>query len=298
MLSGYYERADATDTDGNSIFFHWQASVYSSTASAASAFNDAVSRTKSYAGSNLSCTYIYHVPCFLATYNTTSGDIETYEIVQVHQCIGESADTEPTSDTSASDITNTASTIHVDGERLLASNCRGGAPATVSKPPARTSRPTAAPVGFHGNCFSYRGALWTLNVKTSAVVSAWWTDLQSAYNNNYPVPTGGSVPGATQGQFHQAQVFMNQIHVQLSDDTNHVGLEFDAAAIGQKYGVKSLLAPGPYAWAMNRVYVAMHSLDQAAYEEWKATNTGLSDYHLSQQSLSNAWDALKQLPCR
>ncbi len=124
MRSGYYERADMSDSIGRRVYFHWQPSIFGTVAEAIAAFRDAVSRTKTYTQATENCADVFATRCFLATYNMSSGKTETYEIVQVHRCIGESSDTESRSDLSLADIATIASRLHVAGEAVLEHACK------------------------------------------------------------------------------------------------------------------------------------------------------------------------------
>jgi hypothetical protein len=127
MRFGYYERADGTDKGGHPFSLHWQPSVYSSVAAAVAAFKDARAHTKALTTATQNCSDVFGVPCFLATYNVNGAYTETYEIVQVHQCIGESADMELHKGAFAPAVANTASLLHIAAEALLARNCRAAA---------------------------------------------------------------------------------------------------------------------------------------------------------------------------
>jgi hypothetical protein len=292
MTAGYYERADATDLDGNQILFHWQASVYSSNTKAAAAFKDGVSRSSTYTQSGSSCTYIYHVPCWLAVYSNTSGDTEAYEVVQVQQCIGETADTEPSADALANDINQTAANIHVDGESLLAKVCHGGSgtvPPPAVKPVAKLS-----PGHFHGSCSSFRGTMWGYVENLSTFQGLYWSMLQSDYNGNYPPPTGGSVPGITRGQFSSAQRDMTALRGNVLKAESKIAGTLAASGIRPK----DLGKPGAFHWAALKVYSGAYYLDKASNKEFTTAGSGMADYQTAQQSISNSWDALKQLPCK
>lgn len=298
MASGYYERADTHDSNGYLISFRWQATVYPSVAAASRAIQDGISRTKTY-GSGGGCYSIYHVACYSAAYTTNQTDNEAFEIVQINRCVGESAATENQAvfEANADAILNTAAQLEVAGEGLLASVCRG---ASSQSGPAFTQRnPASVPAsGFRGNCFAYRGHMWGIAQQIGVLQSQWWIDLERDYNNNYPPPTGGSVPGVTGAQFQAAQADMVAINQQLDNQTNHTGLEWDVIALDVQHGINDRSNKGPFNWASDRVFGAAYLLERAAYEEWQKTAAGLSDFHVAQQYLSNSWDALKQLPCQ
>lgn len=162
---------------------------------------------------------------------------------------------------------------------------------------ASAPHPTASN-GFHRNCVTYRGSMWSITEKVATLQGQWWTDLERDYGNNYPPTTGGSVPGITGSQFQAAQADMVAINQQLDDQAAQTGLEWDVVRLDIKYGINPKSNKGPFNWAAERVYGSAYFLELAAYEEWKQAGSGLNDYHLAQQFLSNSWDALKQLPCR
>jgi len=169
------------------------------------------------------------------------------------------------------------------------------APARVTANPtfaATFSAPSRLQSSFHGSCYAFRGAEWAIAVRASSLMSPWWTLLQKDYLGTYP-----DVARAPFDQVLAAFGDLAQFRVQLGDNNSQVGIEWDQITIESRYGILDTSQPGPYNWAVAKVDGAVFGLFFASENDQLRPGSGVVAYHAAQRDLSNAWQALKQLPC-
>lgn len=303
MQGGYVEAASFQDANGSTLVFAWLGSSYSTATQASAAMGDASHRTASGSGDQgTDCATSVKVPCRIFVYTATDGEVVSYIVIQVGQCVGETGASAPNQQTFSNDrqqMVKTQAVMVVVGVAVLKQACTGQAqsvPQTTatptSSPPWKTTPKGQTAVGtFTGNCFTYRSEMWAFNQQTAQMQSQWWQLLQEDYQSTYPTFSGGSTSGPTQDQIGVAQADMQTMHNVLVPFLSSISL------YGHSYGITDITLPGRYPWATQKVFMGAAMLDTAARDEMKTPGSGLSDYHLAQQNLSNAWDALKQLPC-
>jgi hypothetical protein len=177
-------------------------------------------------------------------------------------------------------------------DQLRASSTDGG----VFVPNLASPRSSASASGFRGSCTAFRGALWTVNQKTYDMMAAYANALNDDYGK-YPVPDGGSVPGATKAQFNNAAKDSVTAKMILHNDWAQSGYAMDTVRISRSYGVTQPWNAGPFNWASWQVYMIQFEMDLAASGEMLLPNGGVAPFADAINRVNIAWQALKQLPC-
>jgi hypothetical protein len=296
--TGYYQSAAGyVPGTQDEVVVSWLGSAYRNAKAAESALYDGIARTRG-AGSAPACGDTGNWVCLEVLQTFTAGKItghDDYVAAQVRNCDGEFSVLELPDGANpriVGALRGLERGLVASATNLLANSCPGQANAPA---PLRHLPPLQP--GFKGECWAFRGKMWTDAQLLSLLLGVWWSDLQKDYGGNYPPPSGGSVPGITDAQFQAARKDVALVQRTIYDRRHHKGLAVLAGTDARAFGVTSPERPGPANWAVLKLFTTYAALIDAAHDEWLRTGTGLPSYHVAQQQMGFTWEALKQLPC-
>lgn len=297
MGRGYYETGAGRLASGDYVTVAWLGSEYANSQASALALGDAASKFR-YVGQTWNCAGGFDMPSNRACHDGQIIEdhiLNQYYAFQVRNCLGEINVLDIPKNGSSFDLTGLGALetkMFTTGVRVLEGACSGH-----SSAPHPLTSPAPIQPGFHGDCATFRGQMWSDAQMTSVLMGVWWSSLEKDYSGNYPPATGGSLPGYTQTQYQAARVDMAGIQRAVYNRRTRRGLQPYFMSHAADYGVINPWVPGPANWAVRKLYNTLSFVAQASHDEWHVPGSGIAAFHQAQQELGYTWQALKQLPC-